>query len=86
LSLTLPDRTPIDIIRTLNRRRMMFAALFFVGTTVAFIGWFVDVKHLNHLPLLYKHAAIIAVVGHALQVIGTFGLLLTPDYQEDDVS
>ena len=67
----------------LIRRRLLFTATFFVGTIVAAIGWFIEWKGLNHLSHLLGRLTILALIGHALQVIGMFGSLLTPDEVEE---
>jgi hypothetical protein len=57
----------------MSRRRLLFLLLFFTGTVIAALGWFAESRFI----LLSVNPIIIA--GHALQVIGLFGYILTPD-------
>lgn len=59
--------------------RLFFTCLFFAGTVVAAIGWMADWKHLEQIIPVFHHAALIAAIGHAAQVIGAFFNLITPD-------
>jgi hypothetical protein len=52
---------------------MVFSMFFFLGSILAGTGWFAEIRD---LPLGLGWAII---AGHALQVIGAFGLLLIPD-------
>ncbi len=61
--------------------QLVFAFLFLLGSLVAPIGWYAEWKELKPIN---DYATIIALVGHALQVIGALGSLLTPDYAEGD--
>ncbi len=76
--------TPPDTTSRYDKQRFLYALLFFVGSLVAFVGWFVDLKHLERLPFLFKHAAIIAAIGHAVQVVALLGFLLLPDWVEEE--
>ena len=77
--------TPETRSRTRQRNRhLLFILLFVLGTMVAAIGWFAGWEHLYKPIDMYHYAAIIAVVGHGMQVIGAFGSLLTPDYVEEE--
>ncbi|MFI5201079.1 MAG: hypothetical protein ACHQNE_01670 [Candidatus Kapaibacterium sp.] len=71
--------------RTRQRNRhMLFLLLFLCGTIIAAIGWFAEWEHLADRIVFFHYSVIITVVGHALQVIGAFGSLLTPDYVEGE--
>ncbi|HET6401902.1 MAG TPA: hypothetical protein VFH95_10940 [Candidatus Kapabacteria bacterium] len=75
--------TPEVRNRTHQRNRQLFFFLFFLcGTIIAAIGWFAEWKQLADRIPFFRYCDLIAVVGHALQVIGAFGSLLTPDYVE----
>jgi hypothetical protein len=63
----------------LLKQRLIFALVFFIGTIIAAIGWFIEWKGLNHVSNMLDHLTILALIGHALQVIGVFGYLITPD-------
>ena len=78
-----PSREYTTRLRLL-RRTFIFTATFFIGTIIAAIGWFIEWKGLNHLSHLLGHLTVLALIGHALQVIGVFGSLLTPDDEEKD--
>lgn len=66
----------------LRNRQLLFFLLFLCGTIIAGVGWFAEWKHLADRILFFRYSVIITVVGHAMQVIGAFGSLLTPDYVE----
>jgi hypothetical protein len=57
----------------MSRRRLLFMLLFFTGTVLAALGWYAEWR------LILLNVSTIIVVGHALQVIGMFGYMLTPD-------
>ncbi len=61
---------------------LLFLLFFMLGTVIAAIGWFAEWQRLITPINLYRYSILITVVGHALQVIGAFGMLLTPDYVE----
>ena len=63
-------------------RQTLFLLLFLGGTIIAAIGWFAEWGHLADRIAFFRYSVIITVVGHALQVIGAFGSLLTPDHVE----
>jgi hypothetical protein len=67
----------------LLKQRLIFSLVFFIGTIVAAIGWFIEWKGLNHVSNILDHLTILALIGHALQVIGVFGYLITPDEMEE---
>jgi hypothetical protein len=70
-----------SMIDRYRKIQLVFAFLFLLGSLVAPIGWYAewkDVKPIN------DYATIITIVGHALQVIGAFGSLVTPDYVEEE--
>jgi hypothetical protein len=52
---------------------MVFSMFFFLGSVLAGTGWFAEIRD---LPLGLDWAIL---AGHALQVMGAFGLLLVPD-------
>ena len=56
------------------KRRLVFNVLFVLGTLCAVIGWMQDGQK--------RHIRWLALAGHAVQVVGIFGSLLTPDRQE----
>ena len=78
--LTREDRTRLRLLK----QRLLFAAMFFIGTITAAIGWFIEWKGLNHLSTILDDLTILALIGHALQVVGAFGYMLTPDDVERD--
>lgn len=57
----------------MSRHRLLFMLLFFTGTVLAALGWYAEWR------LILLNVNTIIVVGHALQVIGLFGYMLTPD-------
>jgi hypothetical protein len=61
--------------------QLIFAFLFLLGSLVAPIGWYAEWKDVDPIS---DYATVITIVGHALQVIGAFGSLLTPDYVEEE--
>jgi hypothetical protein len=63
------------------KRQIIFAFLFLLGSLVAPIGWYAE---WNQLDPIDDYSTIIIVIGHALQVIGAFGSLVTPDYVEGE--
>lgn len=56
-----------------TRRRLWFSALFFSGTVIAVLGWMAD---FGKYPEKFQVAALI---GHFIQLIAVFGLLVMPD-------
>lgn len=62
----------------------LFGALFLAGTIVATIGWLAEWKHLDRVYPFFRHSTIIALAGHAMQVIGAFGGLVEPEGEEDE--
>ncbi len=63
-----------------RRRQFIFTFLFLLGTLIAAVGWYAEWKGM----LVNLFALWLPLSGHALQVIGAFGSLLTPDYIEGD--
>jgi Zn-dependent protease len=59
------------------KRRLVFNLIFFVGTLLAGIGW------LSELREWRIQLGNLAVAGHAIQIAGAFGNLLTPDDGEN---
>ena len=66
-----------------HNRHMLFLLVFLCGTIIAAIGWFAEWDRLADVIPFFRYSVIITIVGHALQVIGAFGSLLTPDYVEE---
>lgn len=58
------------------KNQLLFTALFALGSILAGVGW---VAEFRALPVNLTWAMI---AGHAMQVIGAFGLLLIPDAEE----
>jgi hypothetical protein len=54
-------------------KRLLFGALFFIGTLAAAVGWLFSTK-----------LVMLAIAGHSLQVIGIIGALITPDEVADE--
>jgi hypothetical protein len=57
----------------MSRRRLLFMLLFFTGTVLAALGWYAEWR------FILMNVSTIIIAGHALQVIGLFGYILTPD-------
>ena len=57
----------------MSRRKLLFKLLFFTGTVLAALGWYAEWR------LMLMNVNTIIVAGHAMQVIGLFGYMLTPD-------
>jgi hypothetical protein len=55
--------------------QLLFFLLFVIGTIIATVGWFAEWKHLQD---------VIKVFRYAMQVLGTFGSLITPDNVEGE--
>ena len=70
--------------RRRNVRRQFFHALFYLGTLLAVIGWYIELRGAAEYSSFLEHLTIVALIGHALQVIATFMLLLTPDKEVTD--
>ena len=64
-------------------RRFFFSYLFFAGTLIAAIGWLAEWKHLEQFYPVFHHAAMIAAIGHAAQIVGALFSLVTPDREEN---
>lgn len=64
-------------------QRRLFLSLFVIGTMIAAAGWFAEWQHLAELIALFRYTVIITIVGHGLEVIGAFGMMLTPDTIEE---
>lgn len=76
------DRT--ELRRRMVIRRQIYHALFFLGTLLAVVGWYVDIKDIAELNPTIGRLSLLALIGHALQVTAAFFLLLLPDEMEDD--
>jgi hypothetical protein len=55
------------------KRRLVFNLIFFIGTLIAAIGWLSELREWN------LRLGDLAIAGHAIQIAGIFGNLLTPD-------
>lgn len=55
------------------KQRIIFTAIFALGSILAGMGWVAEIKALP-INMLWAMLA-----GHALQVVGAFGLMLIPD-------
>ncbi len=64
-------------------RQRLFIVLFVIGTVIAAVGWVAEWVHLAEVIPFFGYSVLITVAGHAAQVIGAFGMLLTPDYIEE---
>jgi hypothetical protein len=64
------------------KRRQLFNAIFFLGTLLAVIGWMGDLRDWPPLVENFFKFGNLAITGHALQVLGAFGNMLTPDAEE----
>jgi len=64
----------------MQKRRLFFSFLFFLGTLLAVYGW--GGEELHRLGANSSFA----LVGHLLQVLGAFGNLVTPDAIEEEHS
>jgi len=60
------------------KRRLLFSLIFFIGTLLAAFGWTAEFRHWA------VETKWIVLIGHALQVIGVFGHLITPDGSSDE--
>lgn len=65
-------------------QRRLFLSLFLIGTIIAAAGWFADWQHLSEVIAFFRYSVIITIAGHALEVIGAFGMMLTPDSVEGE--
>ena len=63
-----------------RRKQFFYTALFLIGTLIAAIGWYVEWKGI----FKFSFEIWVPIAGHALQVIGAFGSLMTPDYIEEE--
>lgn len=64
-----------------RKRQIIFTFVFMLGSFLAPVGWYAEWKDVDPVS---DYASIIIIIGHALQVIGAFGSLLTPDYVEEE--
>jgi hypothetical protein len=60
-------------------QRQIYHALFYLGTLLAVVGWYIDIKGAGRYNESLLRLSVLALVGHALQVVAGFGLLLMPD-------
>lgn len=65
-------------------RRQFYYALFYLGTLLAVIGWYIDLRGAGAYSTFLEHLTLVAMVGHVLQVIAAFALLVMPDAERDD--
>ena len=61
------------------RRRSSYWLLLMLATFIACLAWFAEWGHLEMRYPIFRYAGVIAIIGHAMQTIGCFGLLITPD-------
>jgi len=66
------------------KRRLVFNAIFFIGTLLAGIGWIGELRDWPKPVADFLRFGNVAIVGHILQIAGLFGSLLTPDREEVD--
>lgn len=83
------DAQPDDPLRSFSpvrswSQQRMYPLLFAIGTIIAVIGWGAEWVHLAYVIPFFRYDVFIAIAGHALQVVGAFGMLLTPDSVEED--
>jgi hypothetical protein len=69
------------MIDRFRKQQIIFAFVFLLGSFLAPVGWYAEWKDVDPIS---DYATIIIIIGHALQVIGAFGSLLTPDYAEGE--
>jgi hypothetical protein len=62
----------------MRRYRAIFTAMLAAGTLLAAAGWFADMRALS-FDIEWA-----VIPGHLLQIIGAFGLLLTPDAENNN--
>lgn len=70
--------------RRLLLKRQIFHALFYLGTLLAVVGWYVDTRGPGTYANILLRLSVLALVGHALQVVAVFALLILPDASELD--
>jgi hypothetical protein len=66
------------------QRKQLYLLVFFLGTILAALGWFIEFKGLDELSARFAKLTILALVGHVLQVVAMFGYLLVPDQVEEE--
>ena len=69
--------TDDDEMQPTWKRRLLFSLVFVFGTLAAVAGWLGDVRNI-------RMARYIAIAGHAAQVIGLLGSMITPDQIEGE--
>ena len=70
----------------MGQKRLLFSALFLLGTVLAGFGWVMELRYADILPPEAKHwIGPLTIAGHVLHVIAVFCMLVTPDgVIEDD--
>jgi hypothetical protein len=57
----------------MSKRRVIFLLLFYTGTLLAGLGWYAEWR------LISVRLSTFIIVGHAMQIVGLVGYMLTPD-------
>ncbi len=65
------------------KRRLIFNAIFFVGTLIAGFGWMGELREWPQAVTAFLKFGNLAIVGHMIQIVGLFGSLLTPETIEE---
>ena len=65
------------------KRRLGFNAIFFIGTLIAAFGWMGELRDWPQVVVSFLKFGNLAIAGHVLQIIGAFGIMLTPDAEEE---
>jgi len=65
------------------KRRLIFNAIFFVGTLLAGFGWMGELREWPQGVNEFLKFGNLAIAGHVIQIIGLFGNLITPDTSEE---
>ena len=61
------------------KRRQIFNAVFFIGTIIAAVGWIGELRDWPIVVVNFFKFGNLAITGHILQIIGAFGILVTPE-------
>jgi len=64
------------------KRRQIFNTIFFAGTLIAAFGWIGELRDWHLVISYHLKFSDFAIIGHAIQIIGAFGSLVTPDVVE----
>jgi hypothetical protein len=65
------------------RRRQVLRGVFFLGTVVAALGWYIDIIDASEFNPVLGRLTLLALVGHALQVFAVFALLVLPEVHDE---